>query len=353
MRSIAFLLLWTAAQLTTPNSATVTGRLLSTEGTAMAGVRVVALETAYPRLNIGGQAETDEDGRYRLENLPAGEYFIVADPFKIPSYYPGTGNRDDSVPLSVAAGAVLNGMDFKLVRSSGILRVIRTRSPGETKFSGILRDPQGNALPNFTVMLFEADTDMRLWTVTDAAGAFQFPSLKAGEFSLEALAPVQELYEDVRIPITLHTDEALEQHIGVRGLGNSQQRPDLYGPGNPRERSASLRRNGPGAPTFWRCQNPDLQVQPEYGGALRAANAKGSVAVQINVDPNGRLTRLRIASPDTNPDLARAAVKAVSQWRFTPLKWAYDSPGRTTVSCTGEGDVQEFQGIVTFDFPPA
>lgn len=131
----------TFAQIATP--ATIMGRLRSTEGSPVVGVRVVALETAYPRLNIASQTETDRTGRYRLENLPAGEYFIVADPFNIPSYYPGTGNRDDSSPVSVTAGAVLSGIDFTFVRSSGVLRVVRTRSPGQTRLSGVLCDTKG------------------------------------------------------------------------------------------------------------------------------------------------------------------------------------------------------------------
>jgi TonB family protein len=350
MRGIPFLLFWTAAQITTPNSASVAGRLLSTEETPVEGVRVVALETTYPRLNIAGQAETDKDGHYRLQNLPPGDYFIVADPFKIPSYYPGTGNRDNSAPVSLAPGAILSGVDFKLIRNSGVLRVVRTRAPGQARLSGILRDTQGRGLPNFTVML-RSDSDAKVWTVTDATGSFEFPSLTAGEFSVETFAPVQEVYEDLRFPITLHTDEILEQDIGIRALGNFQQRPDLYGPGDPRERSRLLRRSGPGELTFWRCQNPDLQVQPEYPEALRVANVKGSVAVQINVDPGGKLYRLRIASPDANPGLALAAVKAVSQWRFIPPKMRYESFTRTTVNCNGEGDTQEFQGTVTFEFP--
>src|SRR4030095_5057139 len=224
-----------SAQITTANSAIVSGRLLSTEGLPVPGVRVIALETASRPRNIAGQADTDKEGGYRLESLPAGEYFIVADPFKIPSYYPGTGNRDDSTPVSVTAGAVINGIDFRFVRSSGILQVGRARFPGKTQFSGVLQDTQGRGLPNFTVMLSGSNTTAKLWTVTNASGSFEFDSLTAGEFSMEAFAPLQELYEDVRIPITLQADESLEQHVGVRQLGNCQLRPDLYGPGDPRE----------------------------------------------------------------------------------------------------------------------
>ena len=349
---IAFFILWTAVQVATPGSEVITGRLLTAEGAPAAGVRVVALETAYPRLNITSQAETDRDGRYRLENVPAGEYFVVADPFKIPSYYPGTGNRDDSVPVAITAGAIRSGVDFRSVRISGVLRVERTPSPAGTRFSGALVDTRGKGLPNFTVALSRSGTETKLWTVTDASGSFDFASLTAGEFSMEALAPVPEPYEDVLLRITLRSQENLELQIGVRQLGNFQQRPDLYGPGDLRKRAETFGRRGPGAPTFWRCQNLSSQVQPEYSEALRAANAKGSVDVLVNVDPNGGLTGLRIASAGQNPEFARAAVKAVSQWKFTPLKWLNVSFTQTIVGCTGEGEGREFQGAVTLDFPP-
>src|SRR5262245_45629986 len=123
---ILYAALFVATQiLPQANPGVLTGRLTSTDGQPVAGVRVVALDTSYPRMNIASQAETDRDGRYRLENVPAGEYFIIADQFNNPSYYPGTGNRDDSRPVTVTAGATINNLDFQFVRNSGILRIVR------------------------------------------------------------------------------------------------------------------------------------------------------------------------------------------------------------------------------------
>src|SRR5215471_13304160 len=73
---------------------TVTGRITSATGTPLADVRVIALETSYPRLNIGSQAQTDRNGSFTLSDIAEGEYFIVADPFQHPGYFPGVGNRD-------------------------------------------------------------------------------------------------------------------------------------------------------------------------------------------------------------------------------------------------------------------
>ena len=116
---------------------------------------------------------------------------------------------------------------------------------------------------------------------------------------MEAFAPVQEVYEDLKMSVTVLANETLEQHFGIRRLGNFQQRPDLYGPRDPKERAEALRVNGPGAPTFWRCQNPESQPKPEYSEAMRGANVEGLVMIQVNVDTNGKLVRLRVASQGT------------------------------------------------------
>src|SRR5262245_54474091 len=170
---ILYAALFVATQiLPQANPGVLTGRLTSSEGQPVTGVRIIALDTSYPRMNIASQAETDRDGRYRLENVPAGEYFIVADQFNNPSYYPGTGNRDHSRPVSVTAGVSINGLDFKFVRNSGILRVARTPSTGAARFSGVLRDTKRKGIPNIAVSLSDPATNARFWTVTNASGSF-------------------------------------------------------------------------------------------------------------------------------------------------------------------------------------
>ena len=61
---------------------TVTGRLLSTRGRPEAGVRIAAVPAADAEKGgaaaLLGISLTDEDGRYRLENIPPGRYFIFA-----------------------------------------------------------------------------------------------------------------------------------------------------------------------------------------------------------------------------------------------------------------------------------
>ena len=51
-------------------------------------------------------AETDAAGRYRLTNIPAGKYFIVAGRLDQLTYFPGGVDRTKATPVSVEAAKV-------------------------------------------------------------------------------------------------------------------------------------------------------------------------------------------------------------------------------------------------------
>src|SRR5688500_11401290 len=210
----AALLIVAVEALSQSSEGVLRGRLTSAQGDPVAGVRIVALDTTYPRMNMPSQTETDQDGRYRLESVPAGEYFIVADPFNYPGYYPGTGNRDDSKRVTVAAGATINDLDFKLLPNSGVLRVVRTPSQGEPRFSGVFRAPEGTGLPNITVALTHSQTGAPYWAVSNASGSCDFPALTTGEVSLETYTPT--MLEEPRASIVIQAGESLEQDFGLR-----------------------------------------------------------------------------------------------------------------------------------------
>jgi hypothetical protein len=78
---------------------TVTGRLLTKNGEPEAGVRIAAVpvtsgENPTSATALFGISQTGEDGRYRLENLPPGRYYIFAGLIDLPSYYPNATTLD-------------------------------------------------------------------------------------------------------------------------------------------------------------------------------------------------------------------------------------------------------------------
>src|SRR5687767_541875 len=104
----------------------VSGRVLSTDGKPAAGVRVAAVVapeqgTGNPTNVTGGPtllslAQTDNEGSYRLENIPPGRYYITAGLVDLPTYYPGAPTADGGRVVLVTAGAVTANIDFPLAR---------------------------------------------------------------------------------------------------------------------------------------------------------------------------------------------------------------------------------------------
>ena len=77
-----------------PNeSGTITGVLRNAAGMPAAGVRVGAVQQPESVSDLAGAtamvsiAETDETGRYRLENVPPGRYYIAAGRVDFPSFF--------------------------------------------------------------------------------------------------------------------------------------------------------------------------------------------------------------------------------------------------------------------------
>jgi hypothetical protein len=75
---------------------TITGTIKATDGKPAVGVRVTArakpdsLEKLQEGFAMSSIAQTDQNGSYRLENVPPGLYYVTAGNIDLPTYYPGT-----------------------------------------------------------------------------------------------------------------------------------------------------------------------------------------------------------------------------------------------------------------------
>lgn len=58
---------------------------------------------------------------------------------------------------------------------------------------------------------------------------------------------------------------------------------------------------------------------PTYPGAAWSHGRQGWVVVRFNVDADGRVDRARVARAVPDGPFNRAALRAVSDWRFRPL----------------------------------
>src|SRR6185295_8289042 len=97
---------------------TVTGILTTEASRPAAGIRVAVMlqpESLSDVANVSSLvsiAETDEAGRFRLENIPPGRYYIAAGRVEGPTYYPGTTEIAAGKILTIASGDTVSGVDF-------------------------------------------------------------------------------------------------------------------------------------------------------------------------------------------------------------------------------------------------
>jgi hypothetical protein len=121
---LAAMLLWQLAGTPFAPTGVIEGQVFSTDGKPVAGLRVSALylpeSGKKPVSAIAAIGQTDDAGRFRLENVAAGKYHIMAGALDVASYYPGVKTAGKARIVTVAAGATVSGIDFKLARPPGV-----------------------------------------------------------------------------------------------------------------------------------------------------------------------------------------------------------------------------------------
>ena len=114
-------------------SGTVSGVLHTAAGDPAAGVRVSAMvppesvAEAASAASFVALAQTDEQGRYSLQGIPAGRYYIVAGRVDLPTYYPGTIDLTKARIFAIPPGGTVSGIDFVMMDNS-----VRTASSFDT-----------------------------------------------------------------------------------------------------------------------------------------------------------------------------------------------------------------------------
>jgi hypothetical protein len=123
----------------TNKNAVIAGRLVFPGGTAVPGIRVSALAlsntavappTARQTKNqaknsddllLVSLARTDQEGRYRLVDIPPGRYFIAAGTLDAPVYFPGVLTEAAAKPVTLSAGETFNTGDFQMAGPNRIV----------------------------------------------------------------------------------------------------------------------------------------------------------------------------------------------------------------------------------------
>lgn len=167
MSTILLSLLLLVQGIPVQQSGTVTGMLRTGDGKPAAGVRVSAvpqtdaLEQGPASPTLSSIAETDANGRYKLENIPPGRYYIAAGRLDLPTYYPGTQSMAVGRTILVSAGLAVSDIDFVLIPNSsgraeptpGLTGVVLLDLPLDVRVDGGGKLPVLNGSKQITVQL--------------------------------------------------------------------------------------------------------------------------------------------------------------------------------------------------------
>jgi hypothetical protein len=184
--------------------ATLTGRVLDSDGKPAAKVEVQA----------GGfkSVTTDEEGKFVFDNLGPGSYMLLAKPpgkvsearsaegeriEVLPTYFPSALDQAQAEVLSLKAGAELAGYEIRL-RSAPVYRVRGVvfdeagRPAEKAEVALTSRGARAGSLERFSVrdvvqyVVEGFDGFPEAQAVTGKDGAFEFPAVRAGEWSVPA-----------------------------------------------------------------------------------------------------------------------------------------------------------------------
>ncbi|HEX4997566.1 MAG TPA: hypothetical protein VFY29_05045 [Terriglobia bacterium] len=176
---LAIVLAQTQEPLPPPTPGAVAGRLFFMNGTPAVGARVAVMPTDSSRAQqaLIGVGRTDSDGRYAVEGIPPGRYYLVAGPLDALTYFPGVLDLAGATVVTVNSGARLDVPDFRLA------------APDYLKVSGRLTredDPDTGVGP-VEVRLNARLAGLRSQTAMTANdGSFEFPRVPPGDYDVRA-----------------------------------------------------------------------------------------------------------------------------------------------------------------------
>jgi TonB family protein len=185
------------------------------------------------------------------------------------------------------------------------------------KFTGTVSDPSGAPVPNATVIMTNHKANIVEMTTSGAQGNFNFAGLPAGEYEMKVVKPGFE--ECKASQIVLEPSRESSQNMTLK-VGAVTEEVNVVA-----ERTAKLLpAETVGNPARVRLggdiQAPKLlnKVQPVYPTAAKAAGIEGTVILHAIIGMEGNPLSLRVMNSQVDPELARAAVEAVSKWRYRP-----------------------------------
>jgi TonB family protein len=186
------------------------------------------------------------------------------------------------------------------------------------KTSGTIHDPSGASIANATIVMTNHDANTIDMTTTDRDGNFSFTGLLAGKYEFQVYKPGFETYTQQNVSLDAGRDftstftlsmGALSEHLTV--VPERSEQPSASEKNNGKPSRIKVGGNVEAAQLIKR-------VIPVYPDSAKSAGIQGIVVLHAVISTDGRPLSLRVVNGQIDPDLAKSAVEAVSQWRYTP-----------------------------------
>jgi TonB family protein len=190
------------------------------------------------------------------------------------------------------------------------------------KFSGTIYDPSGAAVPDAIVIMINHNTNKVDMTTSDPEGNFNFLGLSAGKYELKVMKPGFAEYArfgrgsrgraDNASQVDLQPNLESSQNLTLQP-GAVTEEVNIVAQGTVKARKPPRIRLG-GDIQAAKLLN---KVQPIYPAAAKDAGIEGTAILHAIIGMEGTPLSLDVMNSNADPELARAAVDAVSKWRYS------------------------------------
>ncbi len=209
----------------------------------------------------------------------------------------------------------------KLVALVVLLPLAAVRLPAQNlsgRFTGTIFDVSGAAVPNATIVMTSHKAKTIDMTASGAEGSFSFKALPAGEYEMKVLKPGFDPYRAPQIALEPNRDlslnirldiEAITQVVDVPAEGAAQAPASAKSAEKPKPTRLRIGGNVQAARIL-------KKVQPVYPDAAKTSSVEGTVVLHAVIGMDGKPLSLQVMNSQVDPQLARAAIEAVSQWRY-------------------------------------
>jgi TonB family protein len=173
----------------------------------------------------------------------------------------------------------------------------------------------GKRVPEAVVIVTSLDKSNKMEvTGTDAAGEFEFKSIPAGKYALEVRRRGFAAF--VSKDLVLGGGAALRNNVVLQVGTVSETIYVVAAAPQGRAKNTDPKR----IPVGGNVQATKLvkMVRPVYPEPAKAAGIEGSVLMKAVIGREGDLLSLEVMNTLVDPELAKAAKDAVSQWKYAP-----------------------------------